>query len=531
MAVSGRSRAGLQPPSLLRNGQAYGESAVSVPALVDEVVASSGQALDVATQAEMGSRLGHDFSQVRVHTDSQAAASAQAMNALAFTTGRDVVFGAGQYAPDTHSGRRLLAHELAHVVQHTGGSSAPLTSRAVSLPGDALEKEAEQVAEQVMADASAATAVGYSRRRPGASAMLSPATGHRAGAASLFSDLPAAAVSRTPQRVQISGRVHTPALLRHPAPGTGSPAPTPAPSQQVPQLVKDLQGLINNATWKEIRKRVYPKESAAGIQRASERHAGTRTDMTGLGAVKSLDHFAAAVRGIQRTWASFSVDQRVKKLGDAANAELTAADVPGFLVVNKEPMEFKGFFTRSAWKFTISEALVSGSALGNADAAEVANTTLHESRHAEQQFLAARFSAGVNKKDGAAIAAEQSIPRVIADKAVAKKFDARTSPAVAALGKQMFQATVTDSAKNQAISDDDGIAEMAVMRAEAQVALTNLQAGATATTIAEATAKRDALRAQILVVEQKYTLYRNIPYEADAHEVGDAAELAFKGWP
>jgi hypothetical protein len=94
----------------------------------------------------------------------------------------------------------------------------------------------------------------------------------------------------------------------------------------------------------------------------------------------------------------------------------------------------------------------------------------------------------------------------------------------------MHQATVTDKAKNQAISDEDGLVEMEKMRSEAMVALANLQAGETAATIAEATAKRDALKAQITVVEQKYTLYRNIPYEADSHEVGDAAEQAFKGW-
>ena len=65
-------------------------------------------------------RLGYDFSQVRLHTDARAAASAQAVNARAYTVGRDIVFGAGQYAPDNDQGRRLLAHELTHVVQQTG---------------------------------------------------------------------------------------------------------------------------------------------------------------------------------------------------------------------------------------------------------------------------------------------------------------------------------------------------------------------------------------------------------------------------
>lgn len=81
-----------------------------------------GQPLDTNTRARMEPRLGHDFSQVRVHSDFQAATSAQALGARAFTVGRDVFFGAGEYAPATGKGTRLLAHELTHVVQSSAGS-------------------------------------------------------------------------------------------------------------------------------------------------------------------------------------------------------------------------------------------------------------------------------------------------------------------------------------------------------------------------------------------------------------------------
>jgi hypothetical protein len=76
----------------------------------------------------MEPRFGQDFSQVKVHTDEQAAVSAQAVSARAYTVGRDVVFGAGQYAPGTSEGQRLLAHELTHVVQQEGilGRQSPL---------------------------------------------------------------------------------------------------------------------------------------------------------------------------------------------------------------------------------------------------------------------------------------------------------------------------------------------------------------------------------------------------------------------
>lgn len=79
-----------------------------------------GQPLSESEHAFFEPRFGYDFSQVRVHTDTQAAETAQALNARAFTVKQDVVFGARQYAPETTLGRRLLAHELTHIVQQSG---------------------------------------------------------------------------------------------------------------------------------------------------------------------------------------------------------------------------------------------------------------------------------------------------------------------------------------------------------------------------------------------------------------------------
>jgi hypothetical protein len=76
-----------------------------------------GQPLSEDSRAFFEPRFGHDFSQVRVHTDAKAAESAKAVNALAFTVGRDVVFGEGRYAPEKSGGRKLLAHELTHTIQ------------------------------------------------------------------------------------------------------------------------------------------------------------------------------------------------------------------------------------------------------------------------------------------------------------------------------------------------------------------------------------------------------------------------------
>ncbi len=93
------------------------------PSIVGEVFSSSGQPLDTATRSLMEKSFGHGFGGVRIHTDTKAAEAAQAMNALAFTVGRDVAFGAGQYVPGTSSGQRLLAHELTHVIQQRRGEA------------------------------------------------------------------------------------------------------------------------------------------------------------------------------------------------------------------------------------------------------------------------------------------------------------------------------------------------------------------------------------------------------------------------
>jgi len=109
------------------------------PPIVHEVLSSPGQALDPATRRFMEPRFGHDFSQVRVHTDAKAAESARAVNALAYTVGHHVSFGAGQYAPDASGRRPLLAHELTHVVQQASLKPTPqmLRKEAVDVKGAA----------------------------------------------------------------------------------------------------------------------------------------------------------------------------------------------------------------------------------------------------------------------------------------------------------------------------------------------------------------------------------------------------------
>jgi len=124
----------------------------NLPPIVCDAVRSPGQPLDAATRAYMDPRFGHDFGHVRVHADAQAAQSARAVNALAYTVGPDVVFAAGQYAPGTRAGRGLLAHELTHAVQQAEADPASdiLQRAGGDAESSASEIEARQ-AEQVVA--------------------------------------------------------------------------------------------------------------------------------------------------------------------------------------------------------------------------------------------------------------------------------------------------------------------------------------------------------------------------------------------
>lgn len=95
---------------------------LDAPPIVQEVLRSSGQSLDEPTRAYMEPRFAHDFSGVRVHTNNRAAESAREISAQAYTVGSNVVFDTGRFAPNTSDGRRLLAHELTHVVQQRGSA-------------------------------------------------------------------------------------------------------------------------------------------------------------------------------------------------------------------------------------------------------------------------------------------------------------------------------------------------------------------------------------------------------------------------
>jgi len=136
--------------------QAVSPAVNAVPPIVHDVLSSPGQPLDPVTRAFMELRFGHDFSGVRVHMDAKAAESARAVNALAYTVGGHVAFGAGQYVKETPAGQMLVAHELAHVLQQRGspaGLPHEFSGSALTYDDDQnLERDAENHAVRIMTD-------------------------------------------------------------------------------------------------------------------------------------------------------------------------------------------------------------------------------------------------------------------------------------------------------------------------------------------------------------------------------------------
>jgi hypothetical protein len=415
----------------------------------------------------------HDVSGISAHVGGPAADASEQIGARAYATGTRVAFA---QAPDLHT----AAHEAAHVVQQRSGVQL---KGDIGDAGDAYEQHADAVAERVVQGESAAD-------------LLEAGPTHQGGTKS------ANAVQR-------------------------APAVAPAGAQKV---VGDLATAIAAGEWEAIRKRVYPHEAAAARTRANKRRAGKAPDLAGLGTVTSLDAIAAAIKALQGVWAGKSPTERGDAMISAANTALTAAKVPTYLDHEIVSMTARGSFNRALWKFNIREATVHAPSLTNDEAGEVANTVAHESRHAEQHFLRGRYLAGTGML-APDIEAATGMPPVIATEAFNQKLTAKDPRFAEA--KKMDKAFGADAAKNRTISAqvDVEIAMLNSQRADAIAARSALQASATAATIAAGKKTLAALKAQTLKVEKAYLAYRAIPYEADAHEVGDSEAEAFSKLP
>ena len=153
-----------EPEELLQTKEAPGRTPELPPGAESRIqgLRGGGHRLPVSVRAYFEPRFGYDFSQVRVHTDRHAHASAGAVGARAFTVGKNIVFGAGKYAPTAEAGRRLLAHELTHVVQQSAApalaeptkaqepSARPTTAAHETIAGIACAPQISRTTERVV---------------------------------------------------------------------------------------------------------------------------------------------------------------------------------------------------------------------------------------------------------------------------------------------------------------------------------------------------------------------------------------------
>lgn len=136
---------------LQRKASSAKGSALEAPYIVNQAINTSGQPLDYHTKTFMEDRFGYDFNNISIHTGSLATKSAQAINALAYTSGNSIVFNQGQYAPQTEFGKKLLAHELTHVVQQSAAPLSRHVQRKEIAQGTMIEGEdsGDHVADEV----------------------------------------------------------------------------------------------------------------------------------------------------------------------------------------------------------------------------------------------------------------------------------------------------------------------------------------------------------------------------------------------
>jgi hypothetical protein len=153
----------------------------------------------------MERRFKHDFSSVRVHADGVAGASARTIDAAAYTVGNHVVFGNARYAPHTLAGKRLLAHELSHVVQQSAvGAAGPKGGLAIEPSDSASEREADRASNAILADPAPASGVAVEVQRRSATPRLARADPKIADAVPLATNLgntPKTGLQFSPTRV------------------------------------------------------------------------------------------------------------------------------------------------------------------------------------------------------------------------------------------------------------------------------------------------------------------------------------------
>ncbi len=432
------------------------------------------------------------------------------------------------------------------------GDPAARASSAPGVPGKRTLSEALVAPAENAPDRPAAPspATGALESSPGAPRGASP--GH--SIAALFGRVPES--SPVPHRAPAVPFVQLRPMPDRSAPGSSSPAAQHRPGTGNPpqnheqrenpqQLIARLQQLIRDSDWdNQLRPQLYGQAAEPIRERADARRQAQQQnqppavpDLTGLGSVLRIDAFVRGVKQVQKNWATLGAPPaRGKALLDVCNAALQSIGVPPMVNFEIHSMEPRGAFHRDHWKMIFREQTLSLPApLGDAQAAAIADTALHESRHCEQHFRVARYLAG-QRQSAQTIAAQRKIPLAMAQAATKRPLTHQNgTPQEIQEAKQWKQGLSTNGQgqHDRHISGTTGqaIEQLADRRAAAQQALTDLQDHQTPHDLQRARLAASALAAEIATVQNVYATYRAIPWEADAHEVGVSSARAFELLP
>jgi hypothetical protein len=454
-----------------------------------------GRPLDGAAARAAAKVLGQAPGDVQIHTGPEAEQFVAQHGARAVTIANHIAFGAGQYQPGTSDGDRLIAHELAHVIQMRGADPAgPVTEGSLG-----AEAEADTAAHGIVAEQHGATDARDD----------SPTLGERA------------TVSPQPLAVHKDDK-----------PAGAKPDPVKTAARD---LADKIAQEVADTTRDKVRDRLYARYSAPNKVLARDRRAGKVPDLTGLGSVGQLDKLVARFRSFLPYWSDkgMNANERSLAMYQLAQAMLVMTDVPQFEGYTIEDMKPKGAFSNGDWRFHFQKAMMANNAPTQADHADLVNALAHESRHAEQAWVAARVAAGKGMTADDIASAVGILPK-IAGLAKKKPITARTaSAAELAFGNAMFEAEVTHKATNLNAEAVVSAASKDLTKKNdaAAAAVAKLRANPTTAQMGETIKARDALRAAVTAYGDAYRDYRAIPFEADAHEVGDAAATAFLETP
>lgn len=290
----------------------------------------------------------------------------------------------------------------------------------------------------------------------------------------------------------------------------------------------ELEHLVERGDWQKLRPGAFAEASVAADAHARQRRDGDMPDMTGLGKVSTLDRFAHSMKVLQRIWGSLTLDGRTEAVKVALDQELVAASIPPLEGVTTIPAKkHPASFDYKTWKVTLRREFLEGSTVGDEDAADLCGTLAHEIRHGEQQFLTARVLAAKGQSAAEIHVTLKGLYMPVATQAVARKLKGLAG-AELAYARRMHTALVTDRQITDILDQDTGYAELDAARERGATVLEGLRRRPPTVSIEEARATCRELRDRIEDVLLKYKIYRQFPTEADSHDVGAGAKLAFQ---